>query len=268
MSANRELPPDYSPYETITLCTNTLSRVGAIFQIDDAQPLLVGRGGDGHPLIWLQGRVAPTGPWLTVVKANNPVSFFGPNKRMVNVITDATRPQTLVMVGSVVVVNAMHDRQTGGVDISALDLRPLGLNISGDDHIGLLFGGNLFVGNKLSGAGAAFASVQFQTDLNDFNRRIAERVRNLFPSNVTPKQAEDGRLYFRGPESTTGAHVVVYVEPDAKAALDQMAASEREKMEEHLIDNLVTQIRAQYDPNKPGQYALRIAGTREMLEGS
>jgi hypothetical protein len=121
------------------------------------QPLLVGQGADGHPQIWLFTRHSPTASWIPVVKANIPAPFYTPEKHPVMVVKDAARPRTIVIAGSTIVVNADHNTESGGVVISALDLRPLGLNIYGGDTNGLMFANNLFVGNTISNVEKAFA---------------------------------------------------------------------------------------------------------------
>ena len=153
-----DLPPDYRPYGSVTLCGNTLFEVGAIFKIGAVPPLLVGRGADGHPQIWLLARLSSTDLWRPVVTANVAVVPTLPENRKVTVIMDATQPQTVVMAGNVIVVNAKHNQATDSVEVSVLDLRPLGLNIHGDDHVGLLFANSLFVGNTMSKVGTAFAA--------------------------------------------------------------------------------------------------------------
>jgi hypothetical protein len=157
VSIPSDLPPDYRPYSHIKLCGNTFLEVGAIFRIGNFQPFLIGRGPAGHPNVWLFARFS-SGSWHPVVAANVAVMPSLPETRRIAVIVDADRPQTIVTAGSVIVVSAKYDAAADGVDVSALDLRPLGLNIHGDDHIGLLFANSLFVGNTMKGVGTAFAA--------------------------------------------------------------------------------------------------------------
>jgi len=108
--------------------------------------------------------------------------------------------------------------------------------------------------------------MKFHTTLSEFNRRIADRVRDLFSHDVTPQQGDDGRLYFRGPSPSTGAQVVAYLESDLQWALDKMSPEGGEENEGYLIKNLATQIQTQYDPNKPRREALEAKGTVAMLQ--
>jgi len=158
MASATDLPLDYRPYRTINLCGNKLVGVGAILRIGDVQPLLVGRGADSHPQVWLYARRSPTESWIPVVSSNMPAPYYTLEKHPLTVVKDAARPRTVVIAGSVIIVNAQYNQEEDGVDISAIDLRPLGLNIYGDDHIGLLFAGNLFVGNTMNSVGTAFAA--------------------------------------------------------------------------------------------------------------
>lgn len=158
MSIANGFPPGYKPYASVNLCGNTLRDVGAIFEIDNVRPILVGRGTGGHPQIWLLARLSSTASWRPVVTCNTAVVSTLSENRKVTVIIDATQPQTVVMVGNVIVVNAKHNGETDSVDISALDLRPLGLNIHGDDNVGLLFANNRFVRNTMSNVRTAFAA--------------------------------------------------------------------------------------------------------------
>ena len=115
--------------------------------------------------------------------------------------------------------------------------------------------------------------MNLSADLNQFNRRIAEALRNAFAHAVHPVQAEDGTLLFRGPVPTAddpkhiGTHVAVSLQGDVIVALAAAPPEEREEMLTILVENLTTQIEALYNPSKIGLDALDIVGTMRILRG-
>jgi hypothetical protein len=74
------------------------------------------------------------------------------------VIEDIAKPRTIVIVGNTVILNASAGKETDQVDIAAIDLRPLGLKIFGNDHDGLHFGNNIFLSNEMTNVKAAFGA--------------------------------------------------------------------------------------------------------------
>ena len=156
ISGDTQLPPNYVPYEKIRLCGNVLEGVKFIFRIGPNVPLLVGKGTGKQPLIWLSGQLLG-GSWLQLVAANTAVRPVGPKGQRITVIQDATQPLTIVMIGSVIAVDALglDDRC---VDIRNIDFRPIGLNIFGNENQGLRFAGGQFVANTLDNVATAFAS--------------------------------------------------------------------------------------------------------------
>jgi hypothetical protein len=112
--------------------------------------------------------------------------------------------------------------------------------------------------------------VKLDPNLSEFNRGFAVAVRDVFSDDITAQQSEAGKLYFRGPnpaDQTLCTHAAVYLDGEVLAALNFATPLQREVMTRHLIDNLATQVRAQYKPNELGQFALRFVGTLEMLVG-
>lgn len=152
-----QLPSEYVPYETTELCGNTLRNVKVPFQIGGKQPLLIGRGFERHPTIWLTG-YAQSGAWADLVRANIVARPVAPSGQSILVLRDASQPTTIVMIGAQVVVNATSEVDGNTVHIASIDLRPAGLNIFGSDKDGLSFAGNKFSKNRFTDVAVAFAS--------------------------------------------------------------------------------------------------------------
>ena len=163
-----QFPPGYIPYETIVLCGNTLTNVGVIFEIDNQPLLLVGRGQDLHPILWVFGLNAINGRLEELVSANALIraSSYG---QSLMVLRDANLPQTVLMVGGVVAVNAVASADGKSVNISSVDLRPLSLNIFGTDHDGLSVAGSVYVQNRFRNLAAAFATSFGKPGIFPFN---------------------------------------------------------------------------------------------------
>ncbi len=110
-------------------------------------------------------------------------------------------------------------------------------------------------------------------ELNEFNRRMASELRGTFSSNVVPFQTEDGTLLFRGPivghrdPHHVGTHVSVGLDGDVRSALDHAKPVAKEEMMENLLANLGTQVKAQYDSGRIGEYALQVQGTMRTVTG-
>src|ERR1700733_8057565 len=157
MPSTVQVPAEYVPYETVVLCGNTLRAVNLPFQVGTHPPLLIGRGADRHPSIWLSAPDAKSGVWVELVSANTVIGSSVLPAQRVMVVLDAMLPQTVIILGSVVVVNAVGSEDGTSVNIPTIDLRPVGLNISGNEIDGLNFGGNVFKANTMINVATAFA---------------------------------------------------------------------------------------------------------------
>lgn len=107
-----------------------------------------------------------------------------------------------------------------------------------------------------------------EPDLNEFNHRLAQAVRALFPDSIRAEQAADGELCFRGPRPRSQdlcEHAAVGLDAQVLAALEFATPLIRELMIRRLIDRLEAELRAQYNPTKPCDQRLRITGTMDML---
>jgi hypothetical protein len=110
--------------------------------------------------------------------------------------------------------------------------------------------------------------VTLDPNLNEFNRRLAQAVRALFPDSVRAEQSPEGKLCFRGPKPRTHAlceHAAFNLAPEVVAALEFATPLLRDLMIRRLIGRLEVQLRAQYDRMRPGEPPLSITGTLDML---
>jgi hypothetical protein len=141
------LPVEFTPCEKVVLCTNTILGGSHLFTVGSALPLLIGAGGSA-PRIWLQAISNPDNKeFISIVqdsKSTHPA---------VSVRTD--RSSVHVQVDSQTVLNAEFNDENTAV-VKEIDLRPLGLNVHGDQS-GLSLGGMLLRGNTMSNVGVAFA---------------------------------------------------------------------------------------------------------------
>lgn len=131
-----QLPKEYLAFEKLTICSNVLINGKVPIRIKDHFPILVGKG--DVPLIWLSATKAGK-EWQMVVEKNQPL-----NKNFsVNFLDD--KKSVFVTIGNIIIVQAKKISD-GEAEISTLDLRPLGLDIRGDQS-GFYIGTNSFVGN-------------------------------------------------------------------------------------------------------------------------
>lgn len=109
--------------------------------------------------------------------------------------------------------------------------------------------------------------------LSDFNRRMADELRDTFSASVRPFQSQDGTLLFRGPTQGltgphhVGTHVAVSLDGEVPAAMEVTSLEEREAMLDIFLSNLGTLVKTQYDPKKVGQRAVDIVGSMRTLHG-
>ena len=118
------LPKDYKAFPKIIICGNTLINVQVPFDIENEVPLLI--GSDGEPKIWLSARPPRTDmPWQPMIRANR-------SQHTAAVIIGAGTEEVSVTVGGTKVLTLIK-RPEGIPEVTYLDLRPVGLNIYGDN---------------------------------------------------------------------------------------------------------------------------------------
>ena len=146
MITRSTLPSTYRPYQTLTVCSNTLIGGGHLVLIGEVLPLLVGSG--DAPTIWLQAPTDRTGtkyvPLVTASVAAHPAVAVVKNEEGL----------TVSIGGAPVIHIKQMDRESAVIDL--IDLRPIGLNIHGDAK-SLTAGGATFSSNTFSGGGTLIA---------------------------------------------------------------------------------------------------------------
>lgn len=142
MITRENLPKSYSPYETLVVCSNTLSGGGHILAIGDALPILVGKG--EKPQIWLQALSNPDkNEFVTIVEASiskHPAVKVLEENGAINIHVGGT---------NVLSVKVLSDTSA---EVFFLDLRPLGINLYGSNSE-LKVGNSTFSGNSFAGGG-------------------------------------------------------------------------------------------------------------------
>lgn len=142
MYSLKNIPPDYKAFQALTVCSNKVLGGGFPFSLGDGLPLLVGNG--PSPVIWLQAvKNADTRELILLVDRNVPtvkgIEVNKPEEGVIEVFNGSTK--------------ILRVKKTGldSAVISALDLRPVGLNITGNQD-GLNIGGSSFSKNTFQGA--------------------------------------------------------------------------------------------------------------------
>jgi hypothetical protein len=142
MITKHTLSKNYQPFNSLTICSNSLLGGGTLVAIGDVLPLLIGKG--EKPKVWLQALADP--------KKNTFVSIVEESiskHPAVKVYEDSGALK--VLVGGEQVLSVRELGEDGAV-VDQLDLRPIGLNIYGDKS-SLKVGGNEFSRNSMSGGG-------------------------------------------------------------------------------------------------------------------
>lgn len=146
MITRDSLPGAYKPYKKLTVCSNLLIGGGHLIVLGDVLPLLVGSG--ESPVVWLQAPADQTGKsYVSLVSASVA------SHPAVNVISDGLG--LTISIGGVSVIHVKQvDSESAVIDL--LDLRPVGLNIYGN-NASLTAGGATFSHNTFSGVGTLLA---------------------------------------------------------------------------------------------------------------
>ena len=147
MSFERPLPRRYEQAEVLLLCSNRLEDIEIPLAFHDQPLLLVGKG--NVPLVWLAAPSSPGSHDLDwIVKESSAVN------PAIDVRIEKVEHRVSARVGGVLVIEATA---TGAeIEVSHLDLRPLGFDVEGNND-GLRIGGSTLSQNTVRGAGVAFA---------------------------------------------------------------------------------------------------------------
>jgi hypothetical protein len=137
----KNLPKSYVAYKSLKVCSNTLSGGGHIASIGDTLPLIIGKG--DKPQIWLQALTNPE------TKQFTPIVESSVSKHPAVVVKEVSGYVVVSVQGTQILkVKA----KGGSANVEILDLRPLGLNLSGNST-SMNVGGNTFSNNSMSGGG-------------------------------------------------------------------------------------------------------------------
>lgn len=144
-----ETPSLYEPYKKLTLCSNLLVNVIVPFAIEERPVLLIGRGGL-TPMVWL---AAPTEPslriWRFIVDGNK---VAHPAVEVQIKVSSRTVQVDIASQKALMVRANSIDEAT----VEHLDLRPVGLDIQGDEN-GMRLGGTTMSENHFENTHVAFA---------------------------------------------------------------------------------------------------------------
>lgn len=137
------LPKSYKSLESLIICSNNMIGGGFPFSLGDGLPVIIGMGEE--PIVWLQAiKNHETKKLFLLVDANistvKEISVTKPKEGVIEIFYNGEY--------RILRVEKLSDTSA---EISYLDLKPLGLNISGDQNA-LTVGGSSFSNNTFSGS--------------------------------------------------------------------------------------------------------------------
>ncbi|CAM0559635.1 TPA: hypothetical protein RP325_003642 [Acinetobacter baumannii] len=142
MYSLQNLPENFKEIKELNICSNKIIDGGFPFSLGDKLPLIVGDGKE--PKIWLQALKSPKSKELILLVDEN----ISTDKEII-----VTKPEEGVIeiyFQKTIKVLRVKKKQAGNILISYIDLRPLGLNITGNP-MGLNIGGSSFSNNTIQG---------------------------------------------------------------------------------------------------------------------
>ncbi len=122
----KKLPDGFKPYHTMIICSNKLINVPVPFNVRGFAPLVIGKDHE-RSLIWLYanvGRDKKGYQWTPLLERNKPVND---GVKLVKI----KKNNKIVVQKNLV---AELDVQEDCLIVGKLDLRPIGLNIYGDEN--------------------------------------------------------------------------------------------------------------------------------------
>ena len=133
------LPKEYRPYNHLIFCSNNLINVQIPFEIDEHIPLLIGR--NRQPQIWLN---APSSQseikWIPLIRQNRSLHKA--------VIVKRLNKEVIIKINNIQIIKVLQ-LNDDLAKVVQLDLRPIGLNIFGDETR-LVVGNNQLVSNTFT----------------------------------------------------------------------------------------------------------------------
>lgn len=144
MENKNDIPKEYIPFEELVICSNTMINGKVPFEINKHIPLLIGKA--NFPLIWLYvPRNMELNTWDELVKENNVVNKRQFRNFLIEVEKRDADNSVMIRRLEKTIINVRKESDIKA-NVTALDLRPLGLNIFGNED-GLHVGGQNFVRN-------------------------------------------------------------------------------------------------------------------------
>ena len=144
---NNKLPSNYTPYEELVICTNTLINGKVPIEIEKNIPLLIGKG--EAPQIWLSVP-GQKGEWIDLIISNKKVKLKTKTLKQYLLTTEESAKDKSINVSmwNTKILSVVQETDKKAV-VTKLDLRPFNLLIYGDNE-GLHIGGQLLRENTMS----------------------------------------------------------------------------------------------------------------------
>ncbi|MEH6629124.1 MAG: hypothetical protein V7739_22040 [Motiliproteus sp.] len=140
MITRNSLPTSFEPYDSLTICSNTLQGGGHIVAVGETLPLVIGKG--TKPQIWLQAMSAPNSKeFVSIIEASV-------SKHLAVELIEENGAIVVTIQGSKVLV--VYSNSENSAVVSQLDLRPIGLNLYGNEN-SLTAGGSTLSHNTMIG---------------------------------------------------------------------------------------------------------------------
>ncbi len=141
MNQRIHLPKEYKPFDHLILCSNILINVQIPFEVGGNVPLLIGR--NELPQVWLNApSQKPRLEWIPIVRQNRSLH------KQVKIIKDGN--ELFVKINTIDVLRVLKI-SANSANVVQLDLRPIGLNIYGDESH-LVVGTNQLASNTFQNA--------------------------------------------------------------------------------------------------------------------
>jgi hypothetical protein len=133
-----DIPTEYKEYNTVNLCSNELENIKYLFGINSFPPIIIGKGQDA-PVSWLY--IRNNDIWTEIINSNKSkdiaLQVFAHDRKL------------LIQFDSINILDSYED-ENGKLIIEKINLKPLGLNIEGNEK-GLEIAGNVIAKNTVIG---------------------------------------------------------------------------------------------------------------------
>lgn len=127
MEQTMNIPKEYEPYEELEFLSNRAKNYRLLIKAGGFSPILIGKG--EHPLVWIAQRdQKDPEKWVYVIYANksfHPEINVKVKKKKVEIELKLKLEQTIMV--------SLEEVSSKKAKLLKLDLRPIGLNIYGDE---------------------------------------------------------------------------------------------------------------------------------------